>query len=176
MAVLDAPFMLAAALLLVAGVAKLHAPAPTVQALTDAGWPGSRGLVRGLGAVEVVVGLAALLLGGRPAAVALLVAYLGITAVAWRQRRTGADCGCFGASRAPVSGVHLGVNAAAVGVAGAGIGLPPAALPATLGGEPLVAATTIGVLAVSLVLLRAMLTHLPELTAARALHPEKGTA
>lgn len=172
MAEVDAIVALVAALLLAAGAAKLHRPAPTAKALADAGWSGSTVLVRGLGAVEVLVALAVLLLGGRLAATALLVAYLGVTAVAWRQRRSGADCGCFGASSAPVSWLHLAVNGVAVLVAAVAVAVPPAAAPAALvaDGTWLTAAGVVA-LGAALVLVRAVLTHLPELQAARALHP-----
>jgi hypothetical protein len=170
MAALDALFLVAAAVLLLAGMAKVHRPAPTARALADAGWPASDAIVRGLGGVEILVGLAALAVGGRIAATALGAAYLGVTAVAWRQRRAGADCGCFGASTAPVSALHVAVNLLAVAVAGLAVVLPPAGIAATTIAGPWVAATTLGALAVTVALVRAVLTQLPDLQAARSLH------
>jgi hypothetical protein len=91
--------------------------------------------------------------------------------VAWRQRRAGADCGCFGVSRTPVSGVHLGVNAVAVLVAvGAALAVP-ASLPAVLAGAPWWGLPTLAALTVAVLLVRTLLTVLPDVQAARALHP-----
>jgi hypothetical protein len=168
---LAAPYLVAAAVLLLAGATKLRAPAATAGALRDAGLPGSPLVARGLGGVEVLVGAVALLVGGRVAAAGLAAAYLGVTAVAWRQRRAGADCGCFGVSGTPVSGIHLGVNAVAVLVAAGAFVVGPSALPTALGQAPWWGLPTLGALAVAVLLVRALLTVLPTLQAARALHP-----
>jgi hypothetical protein len=168
---LDALYLVAAAVLLVAGLAKLRSPEATAAALRDAGLPGTTSLVRGLGGVEVLVGGVALLVGGRVPAVALGAAYLAVTLVAWRQRRAGADCGCFGASGTPVSGWHLGVNAMAVVVAGAAGVVGTAGLPVVIADAPWSGLPTLAALTVAVLLVRAALTVLPELQAARALHP-----
>jgi uncharacterized membrane protein YphA (DoxX/SURF4 family) len=166
-----APYLVAAALLLLAGAAKLVSPASTASAMREAGLPGSQLLVRALGTVEVVVGAAALLVGGRPAAIALAAAYLGVSAVAWTQRRAGADCGCFGTSETPVSGVHLSVNAVAVLVSVAAVVTVPSDLPAALGAAPWWGLPTLAALAVAVLLVRTLLVVLPDVQAARALHP-----
>jgi hypothetical protein len=168
---LAAPYLVVAAVLLLAGAAKLRSPAATAGALREAGLPGSPLVARALGAVEVLVGAAALLVDARVAAAALAAAYLAVTAVAWRQRRAGADCGCFGVSGTPVSGVHLGVNALAVLVAAGAVVAGPSSLPTALDGAPWWGLPTLGALAVAVVLVRALLTLLPGLQAARALHP-----
>jgi hypothetical protein len=168
---LAAPYLVAAAVLLLAGVAKLLSPAATAEGLRDAGLPGSPLVARGLGVAEVLVGAAALLVGGRVAGAGLAAAYLAVTAVAWRQRRAGADCGCFGVSGTPVSGVHLGVNGVAVLVAAGSLVVGPPSLPAVLDQAPWWGLPTLGALAVAVLLVRALLTVLPTLQGARALHP-----
>jgi hypothetical protein len=166
-----APYLVAAAVLLLAGAAKLVSPEATASAMRDAGLPGSHLLVRGLGGVEVGVGGAALLVAGRLPALALAAAYLGVSAVAWIQRRSGADCGCFGVGETPVSGVHLAVNAVAVLVSAAAAVAVPPSLPTVLGEAPWWGLPTLAALAVAVLLVRTLLTVLPDVQAARALHP-----
>ena len=76
-------------------------------------------LIRLFGLVEVAVGTSALLLGGAVPALSLLVVYALLAIVAWRlvRRAPGQDCGCFGRAAEPISWWHVGVNAAACGVA-----------------------------------------------------------
>lgn len=123
------PLLVAAWLLLWAGWEKIDRPAPTALALGRAGLRVPDVAVRGLGTVEVLVGLAAGAVGG---ATGLLVAvlYLGFAGFTTRQvlqaRSTGeaADCGCFGDTAAPVGWTHVVVNVllAAAGVVVAATG------------------------------------------------------
>jgi hypothetical protein len=106
------PVAWGALLLVPAGVAKLTRPAPTERALRAIGWPGAPSLVRGLGAVEVIVAAAALVSSVVlwPALVALL--YAGFTAFVLRALWRNAplrSCGCFGATGTPPSLVHVGI-------------------------------------------------------------------
>ncbi len=109
------PLLLAALLLVVAGVAKLRRPAPTGLALAELGLPGADPAVRILGGVEVLAAVGAIALGGL-AAGAVAILYLGFALVTAlqvrRSRRTGeaADCGCFGEAGAPVDATHAAVN------------------------------------------------------------------
>jgi hypothetical protein len=117
-----------AGILAVGGLAKLRAPDTTVPMLRALGLPGSVGLARLLGLVEVGVGAAALLLGGWVLAAAVAALYLGFTVAVLRLRAGGdaVSCGCFGRASAPPTMVHVvgdGV-AAAIGVAAAVVAAP----------------------------------------------------
>jgi hypothetical protein len=127
------PFAAACLLLAFAGVAKLRRPAGTESAAAALGLPASPVAVRALGAVEVVAAGAGLALGGRATLVVAAI-YLGLAVAAARllAGSPGTNCGCLGASDAPVSTGHVIVDGAAV----------VAALLATLGGSPLAAAGT----------------------------------
>ncbi|HEY2771169.1 MAG TPA: MauE/DoxX family redox-associated membrane protein [Solirubrobacteraceae bacterium] len=139
-AALTPPFAVAALVLCIAGVAKLRAPDGAARALTAVALPGSAPLVR-LGAVtEVAIGAWALI---RPAAInAALVALLyavfcGVSLVLARRH---ADCGCFGETGGPASGLQsllsgaLGLICAAAAVVGAhGIGWVFASAGAAIG-------------------------------------------
>ena len=164
-----------AVLLGAAGVGKLLRPDPTVRAALALRLAGAArfttAAVRWVGAAEIAVALAVLLVGGAAAAAALAVAYLLLTAVAGRLLSVApdSDCGCFGTSAEPVSRLHIVVNAACALVAGIAIVVPQPSLPETLagtgaaGGAALV--LLVGVLAA---LLGALMTALPALTSARA--------
>lgn len=118
------PLVVAAALLVVAGVAKLRRPAPTGLALARVGLPGSDLVVRCLGLVEVAAAIDALAFGrwtALPVAV-LYLAFAAFTAVQVRRARTtgeAADCGCFGDDGAPVDGTHVALNVALAAAAAA---------------------------------------------------------
>lgn len=95
-------FILAALVLVVAGVEKLRAPAGAAAALGIGPWA-----VRVLAAGEVALGAACLLSPGRALAVALAVVYAlfaGVAAVLMRRR---VACGCFGENDFPVSAGHV---------------------------------------------------------------------
>ena len=105
------PLHAAAAVVLVAGAAKLARPTAAATALRVLRLPGSRAAVRAIAVVELAV--AALVLagagGGRAAVAALAALHLGFAAVAAALRARSATCGCFGAA-APVTGTHVVVN------------------------------------------------------------------
>jgi hypothetical protein len=155
----------AAGLLVPAGIAKLRSPAVARTAL---GLPlRADGLVRMLGAGELVLAAAVLVTAVRPLLALLAAAYLAFTAVALRQRSRGASCGCFGASATPTGWHHVLLDAGAALAVGAAtvVGVPSAAslvADAPLAGVPLLVA---GVVAVATVQL--LITALPELAAAR---------
>lgn len=116
-----------ALLLAVAGAGKALRPGPTGRALTAARIPGRTILARSpvvriTGAVEFLIGLSVIVIGGPIPAMLLAEAYLLLGLVAWRMVRVspGQDCGCFGRAAEPISSRHLVVNLAgtAVGVAG----------------------------------------------------------
>jgi len=139
MQVLAGPFAAVAALLVVAGVAKVRRPAPTAGALAALRLPSAPALVVALGLAEAAVGLGALALGTRPLAALVAACYLGFAAfVAAAVARRGAvgSCGCFGADDAPPGWVHLGLDLAAGGVAGAAAAWPAGPLAGLAGVQP----------------------------------------
>jgi hypothetical protein len=113
-------FFLTAGLLVMAGVGKTWRPHPTAQALYSAGFPGSEAAVRGLGVVEIVTGLVALL---RPApwnavVVALLyLAFAGFVTFLLLARPAASSCGCSGSRDTPPSWLHVSMNLVAAIVA-----------------------------------------------------------
>lgn len=107
------PYLAAAVLLVLAGVPKLADPMPLVRALRSVQLPASRSVVRAVAAVEVVVGVAALLAPGRLTAAAVALSYLTFSAfVAFVLRRGGVlgSCGCFGKPDTPPTVAHLAVT------------------------------------------------------------------
>ena len=114
------PFFLLAALLMVSGAVKVLRPQATVQAMLDAGLPGSRAVARGLGAMEVGVGLwasAAPAAGGALALAVLYLAFAGFLAFVLRARPQAGSCGCAGATAVPPSYLHLWLDVAAAACA-----------------------------------------------------------
>lgn len=159
--------LVGAGLLVPAGVAKLRRPVGAADAL---GWHSRRAhaAVRGVGAGEIALAGAVLVTGGPTAAALLALAYLVFAAVAVRQRRRGASCGCFGQAEAPVGLLHVVVNLTVAVAAGlAALGTVPVAagthLDALGGGTALLAGAMV-VVAVATV--QQLLTGLPELRAA----------
>jgi hypothetical protein len=111
---------LASAVLINAGAAKLIAPGPLLQAWEEVFAAPSRRVgkqvVRGLGAGELMVAVALLVLPTRLASaiatsvLGLCFASLGFVGVL---RRSSVPCGCFGgASRQPLGGANIGLGAA----------------------------------------------------------------
>jgi len=109
-------FFLAAGLLVLAGATKILRPDPTAQALLDAGLPGTLGAARGVGTVEIVVGVWASCAPAAGGAIALgalylvFAGYLGFLLVA---RPEAGSCGCAGATPVPPSRLHLTLNVVA---------------------------------------------------------------
>jgi methylamine utilization protein MauE len=112
------PFMVAALLLCVAGLAKLRAPARAAAAL-HAPAPAVRVLAIG----EVALGVACVMYPTPALAAALAALYATFAVVAVKLSRGHVACGCFGDNDLPVSPAHvvasvlLGTLAAAAAVA-----------------------------------------------------------
>lgn len=105
------PLCIVSIVLVVAGAWKVVRPAVAAQALAALHIPGGPAAVRLLGVVEAIVGVAAVVMGGRVLAAAIAAFYAGFAIVAWRLRAAGAACGCFGAlSAAPPTVMHVVVN------------------------------------------------------------------
>jgi hypothetical protein len=114
------PFYAAALLLAGAGAAKVWDPVNTVGALRTMGITVRPLAVRVGGAIEVVVGLAAIVTGAMLPALLVAASYLVFTAfvaVALHRDLPIGSCGCFGKVDTPPSPIHLVVNLAAAAVA-----------------------------------------------------------
>jgi hypothetical protein len=118
------PLAVAALVLAAGGVFKLVDPAPTRGMYVAVGLPdraaiGALAVVSGL--VEVALGAAAFLWGGRLLAAGTAVAFFVFTALTTRLVRTASSvsCGCFGRQSGRATWVHVGVDAAVAGVAAA---------------------------------------------------------
>jgi hypothetical protein len=162
------PFFVVAALLGVAGLAKIRRPGPTAQAMRTAGLPGSPGLARALGVVELVVALLALGFGGPSTALVVAAAYVAFASVSIRliARPAAGGCGCFGDESAPVTNLHVALNLIAAMFAGTAALWPTDGLPALVADEPVASVLLVALIAVGVVLGQTAFTALPELTAA----------
>jgi len=118
MDVLTAAFGVCSVVLAISGVAKLRSPRPTSRLLADLGLPSGASVVRLIGTAELAVGVAALLVGGPVLALVVAVLYGAFAVIVVFARRAGSEsCGCFGATAAPPSAVHVVVNAISAAVA-----------------------------------------------------------
>jgi uncharacterized membrane protein YadS len=139
---LTGPYAAAAALLVVGGAPKTWAPADTSRALRELRLPSARPLVRALGGLEVLTGVAALSWSTRPVALALAGWYAVFTVVvtvALRSDKPLASCGCFGRADTPPTRTHLVLVAAGTATAGAAALWPTAPLGPALGDDLAVA-------------------------------------
>ena len=159
--VLDGAFWVVSLVLVASGVTKLLDPAPLGAALVElgvlpAGRP-ARGALAGrvLGAAEVLIGGAALVVGGRVPAVLVTLSYLLFTVIvvaAWRRGLR--SCGCFGASSSPPGPVHVALNVVSTCVAVGAVVAPAPAVADGLdaaGWNPLLVAAMVLVAAVGVV-------------------------
>jgi hypothetical protein len=116
---MTAAVLVAALLLVWAGVAKAWSPAGTGRALRSVGLPSADRSVRALAGVEAVIGAGAVLAGGA-FDVAMAVSYAGFAvwiAVALRRRWPLSSCGCFGVADARPTVAHLLADSVLAGVA-----------------------------------------------------------
>lgn len=164
-----------AGLLVVAGLFKIVRPEESQEALRLMGLPSRRWAAWVLGASEVMLGAGAVLAGGELLAGAVALVYGAFAVFVLMQRRRSADaaCGCLGGA-SPASPLHVAVNvgAAAVAAAAALAGAP--GLPEALSGAGApTSALTVIALVVVVAALRMVLTTLPVLADALALHLEE---
>ncbi len=159
----------AAILLAAAGGAKLLRPGTGTPALVSAGVPGA-GRISGpllnrlAGLLELLLAVAALAVGGRPAAVLIAMVYAILAGMSIRMMSlaagsTGPDCGCFG-KPSPLTHWHTAVNAGFALIGTVAIRWPPGRLLAQPTGTALVLLLASIVLAYLGFLL---MTALPEL-------------
>ena len=105
----------------VSGATKVLAPRSFAELTTTVGVPVGTVGARIAGLIEIALGVWVLATGARLACAALALAYLVFTVVVVVARRAGApSCGCFGASAAPPSTIHVAVNLASAAIAAAG--------------------------------------------------------
>ena len=125
-------FACAAALLAVAGLMKLRAPATASGALAAMSLPAAAPAVRLAGACELALGTWALVSPGRLAGALVAAAYGGFAVlVAGLLRRAGGPgrgCGCFGEAEAEVHPMHLVLNVGAAAAGAAAAVAPPASV------------------------------------------------
>lgn len=136
---LAGPYLASAALLVAAGGSKLADPLSLVRALRSARLPGSALTVRALAAGEVLLGVTAVVLGTRSAAVLVALSYAAFTGFVLLARTRGgvlASCGCFGKADTPPTTTHVAVTAGLAAVAAAVAVRPLGALSGVLDGSP----------------------------------------
>ena len=119
MDVVAAPYLAAALLLVVAGVAKALDPLSLVRALRSAGLavraPLLSRFVRVAAVFEAAVGAVAVVAPSRTAALAVAASYAGFTLFVLQALRSGsplASCGCFGKADTPPTRLHALVTGA----------------------------------------------------------------
>jgi hypothetical protein len=159
-----------AGVLAVGGLAKLTAPEATVPMLRALGLPANRSVARMLGIVEVAVGVATVLFGGRILSAAVAVLFAAFTVAVLRVRADGeaVSCGCFGRSSAPPTLVHVVVDSLAAAVAIVAVVVDPPGLIDLVGATPAAGIPLVGLCGLAVWLTVALLTVLPEaLVAAR---------
>ena len=116
MGIWSGPFLIAASLLAVAGMAKVVDPTMTVGALRGIGLRIPALGVRILGALEAALAIVAAVTGAPAFAMGVAASYLAFTLfviVAQARRLPIGTCGCFGKTDTPPSWIHVGVNLAA---------------------------------------------------------------
>ncbi|HEY3671373.1 MAG TPA: MauE/DoxX family redox-associated membrane protein [Acidimicrobiia bacterium] len=174
MSVLAGPFAIAAVLLAVGGAAKAIRPRDTALALSAVGitfprvLPG-RVVVRIGGAVEVVIGVGALLVAGPVLCALVAVSYLAFAGFVMVALRTGApisSCGCFGKVDTPPSIVHVVLDFAFAGVAGVAAFTGDVALPDVLDHQPLLGIPFVMLLVIGCSLVFLAFSSLPKTMAA----------
>lgn len=166
MLIAEGALAIAAALLVVSGVAKLIDPAPTAGALDAAGLPAQRSTVAVLGLVEILVGSAGLVFPGRwpPALVAAVyLGFAGFVGAALNGRFPLQSCGCFGRPDTPPTLVHLVANLGLAGAASARALRPGPPLTDRVLSDPGVGLVYLGFAGLGVYLVYLMLAELPRI-------------
>jgi hypothetical protein len=177
----DALFWVVSAVLVAAGVAKVADPAGTAEAFAALGVPGGRAAARGVGALEVGLGVAGLSVGGTAVAAGVAAVYVVFAAVVVAARRRGLpSCGCFGARSAPPSPVHAVVDLASAGVAAeaavGGAAVPTDALAGLLAPTAAVVLGLVALAAALAVVVDTVVAEVVEATAALRAQADGGAA
>lgn len=166
---LTGPALVAAALLVVAGAAKVADPANTVGALRALGLPGSDLLVRAGAAAEAALGAAALVVGSSVVWALVAASYVAFAVFVGAALRAGTmvgTCGCFGHEDTPPHPVHvvLDVLLASVAVAAGVQGLAPLV---EVADRPGPGAVTVVLAGIATALVHAAFVRLPRALARR---------
>ena len=107
------PLWVFAALLAVAGAAKVGSPSTTSGALSASGLPSSRRAVQLLGIAEIAVGIYAIVIGDAASGAAVALFYLAFTWFVMNalvRDLPVASCGCFGKEDTPPSWIHVALT------------------------------------------------------------------
>ena len=123
--VLTAPLAVAALVLIVAGVAKLRAPAPAAAALHELGVTAAALSIRAFATGEIVLGVWALVAPTSVAAIALACCYVAFAVLALLLASRRAGCGCFGEGDFPASRAQALLSAVLAVVSAAAAVWPP---------------------------------------------------
>lgn len=176
MSLLTAVTWVTAFLLVVAGARKTTRPQTTAVAMGAVGLPSSLPLVRMLGIAEVALGTTVVVVGGAVPCGLIGALHLGFAAITARQRRAGADCGCFGTTGTPVTALHVRLDIALAMVALGAAAAPAPPLADLVLRDPLVGVVAVASAATAASLLRLLLTSAADLRSAIALIAPDGTA
>ncbi len=152
-----------AALLAIAGVAKLRHPEPAAAAMARAGVGAGRSGARATGLLECGIGAWVVLVPGVLSLCALALAYATAASGIWAMRRADvADCGCFGESAtvAP-SRLHLALDLMAAAACAVAALSPPPGLHAVAERAPLEALATGAGVGAAILLAYVAFTALP---------------
>jgi hypothetical protein len=166
--VLQVVALIAAGLLIPAGITKLRRPGIARRALGD-GPLGRDAVVRAIGSGELLLAGWVLLDGSRTSIAALALVYAAFAVVAGWQRRRGAGCGCFGESATPTGRTHVLLDLTVAAAAGGLVAIDAAtgAGPLLVAAGPLAGAALLLAGATAVAAAQLMLTALPDLAAAR---------
>lgn len=134
-------FWIVSAVLIGSGATKVTQPEPFARFIADStGGTFNVGLVRGVAALEMILGLAGLTFGGRVTAGLICAAYLFFTVVVATAMRSGAEtCGCFGAASTKPKPAHLWMNVVSAVVASVGLAVDAPGLADGLSGQGVMA-------------------------------------
>jgi methylamine utilization protein MauE len=116
---LEPAFAVIAAVLALAGLAKLRSPRPAAAALFALGLPSSVALVRGIGLAELALGGWCLLAPGPVGAALLAIAYAAFAVVVAGLARSAGPvpCGCFGEGSFVATPAHATIDLLAAALA-----------------------------------------------------------
>ncbi len=158
-------------LLIFAGVAKLVYPSPTADLMGALGFPARVWSARAAGGAELVLGVIALVAGGRWPALATAGVYSLFALVSLLALNKGlSSCGCFGQVDAPLSRIHVIGNLffAAVGVWATGVASSPRVWVGAVADQPVVRVALALAVCVLAGLALASFTAVPEWFRARS--------
>ena len=164
MPALTGPALITAGLLVLAGAQKVLDPTMAVGALRALRLPSSPTLVRVGAGAEVVLGLAAIVVGGPVLWWLVAASYLAFGAFVAAALRSGTmigSCGCFGREETPPHPLHLVLDLVLAGMAGAVAVWSPEAPVDALGDAPGEGTVLVLLVGLALYLLHAAFVELP---------------